>query len=490
MPTRLSFLGVRLPEAFFRRHHVLPVAAILLALISLLEWSLRADFSLGILYVIPIAVAATASNRIEIVVVAVLCALIRGWLGPAAPPLEYTLRFLMATLAFSGVGLFVVEMSRNRRAVISFYADLKLEQDLRRQAQEQLRLLVESSPAAILTVNHEGNIIAANRSASDMFGLQSTESLIGSQVGSFVSALANALKVPPGPRQMRASAWTWARRLDGTMIPIAAWFSTYTQDDNRRLAAIVVDVSEEIRDRERENFRHVLDYNRLLAGAVSHEIRNLCSAASVVCSVLGRRPDLQGSPDFLALSQLIEGLSHMASFELHHNAQLHQVTASLPAVLDQLRVIVDPDWQDSEGVVRFEIQDDLPPVRADAHGLLQIFLNLAQNSLRAVEDCRIRELLVRAWEEDDSVTVSFIDSGPGVQDPSRLFQAFRPNSDGTGLGLYISRMLARSFDGELVHVSRTSGCQFDVTLKVARKNVDVRPTPSTSIVEDSPIRRG
>jgi PAS domain S-box-containing protein len=404
----------------------------------------------------------------------------------APTPLEHTLRFVMATLAFSGVGLFVVEMSRNRRVVISYYAKLKLEQDLRKQAEDQLRILAESSPAAILTLDHEGTIVAANRAAAEMFGFQHDESPVGRPVGVFVAALANALKLPSGPRQMRASAWTWARKLDGTMFPIAAWFSTYGLNSERHLAAIVVDVSEEVRDRERENFKHVLDYNRLLAGSVSHEIRNLCSAASVVCSTLGRRSELREDADFLALAQLIDGLARMASFELHHRAEDRQVESSVSAVLDQLRVIVAPDWQDADGIVHFDVEPSLPPVRADSHGLLQIFLNLAQNSLRAVQDRPIRELTIRASASAGEVKIGFIDSGPGVPDPSRLFQAFRPDSDGTGLGLYISRMLARSFGGDLTYAPDTEGCRFDVTLKVARKQSHDWSVPASAGIEEDP----
>jgi PAS domain S-box-containing protein len=491
MPTRLSILGVRLPEAIFQRQYVLPLAALLTGLLVLLEWLLKADFSLGVLYIFPVAIAATVLNRIEIVLLAVLCAFLRGLFTQDQTPVEHTLRFVMATLAFSGVGLFVVEMSTNRRNVIAYYAKLKLEQELRKQAEEQLRILAESSPAAILTLNHEGAIVAANRAAAEMFGFGPGKLPVGQQVGLFVAALANALKLPSGPRQMRASAWTWARKLDGTMFPIATWFSTYGIDEDRHLAAIVVDVSEEVRDRERENFKHLLDYNRLLAGAVSHEIRNMCSAASVVCSTLARRAELREDADFLALAQLIDGLSRMASFELHHRAESQHSTASVSDVLDQLRIIIAPDWQDAEGAVHFDVEPDLPPVKADSHGLLQILLNLAQNSLRAVQDRSIRELTIMAVCVDDEVRISFIDSGPGVAEPALLFQAFRPDADGTGLGLYISRTLARNFGGDLVHAPRPQGCQFDVTLKVVRKQNYARNAPiSRSVPENPPVPSG
>lgn len=471
MPTRLSILGVRLPENSFRKQYVLPPALALIALLALLEWYLQIDFSLGVLYVFPVVIAATVLSRWEIVVLAISCAYIRGIFTPQATQLEQALRFVMATLAFSSIGLLVVEMSRNRRAVLSYYASLQLEQELRRQAEQQLRILAESSPAGILTINHSGSIVAANRSASEMFGFDAHTSLIGRPVSQFVAALGNAVQLPYGPRQMRTSAWTWGRKADGSMFPVATWFSTYGEGEGHFLAAIVVDISEEIRDRERENFKHLLDYNRLLAGTVSHEIRNLCSAASVLCSVLSQREDLKQSADFAAITQLIDGLSRMASFDLRHRADSHAASVSIPAVLQQLRVIIEPDWRDNDCQLRWEVPEDLPEAHADAHGLLQIFLNLAQNSLRAVSDTESRELTIRAEHRGEEIRLSFIDTGPGVAQPEKLFQAFRPDSDGTGLGLYVSRMLARNFSGDLIHVPETKGCRFDLVLHSKRKGM-------------------
>jgi two-component system sensor kinase FixL len=474
---------MRLPDRSFKKAHLLPLSFAMIALLATLEWYLRVDFSLGILYVVPIIVGASVLNHWQTLILALACAYIRGLFTPQATPLEQLLRFLMASIAFASVGLLVVEMIRNRRRVLSYYAKLEFEQELRRKAEQQLRVLAESSPAAILTINFGGTIIAANASASELFGFETPGTVVGKPVSQFVEALGNALQIPSGPRQMRTSAWTWARKQDGSMFPIATWFSTYGEGEERHLAAIVVDVSEEIRDRERENFKHVLDYNRLLAGAVSHEIRNLCSAASVLCSVLAQRTDLLQNSDFNALTRLIEGLSRMASFDLRHSDGSLPVAVALPTVLQQLRVIIESEWSDNDCHIHWDVSADLPEVHADAHGLLQIFLNLTQNSLRALSDSEFRELTVRTHREGELVRLSFIDTGVGVAQPEKLFQAFRPDSDGTGLGLYVSRMLARNFGGDLIHVPRLKGCQFDVILHGKRKG-------HQDSLENSPLRAG
>ncbi|MGC4050755.1 MAG: HAMP domain-containing sensor histidine kinase [Paludibaculum sp.] len=259
-------------------------------------------------------------------------------------------------------------------------------------------------------------------------------------------------------------------------------------DPNHHLAAIVVDVSEEVRDREMENFRHVLSYNRLLAGAVSHEIRNLCSAASMVASNLGRRPEVAADADFQALNQLVGGLTKLASFELSKNVTAR--TASVGAVLDNLRVVVETDWREIDGEIECVLPLHTPDVQADSHGLLQIFLNLAQNSLRAVDGSEERTLRIDVEPGSEVVLMSFIDSGPGVSQPETLFHPFRSGSDGSGLGLYISRALARSFGGDLIHVPQPSGCRFDLTLKSVRRMNDSGVPTIAAGTTDSLVHRG
>jgi signal transduction histidine kinase len=249
--------------------------------------------------------------------------------------------------------------------------------------------------------------------------------------------------------------------MDGVRFPVASWFSTYGTAEDRRLAGILVDMSEEVRDRELEAFRHFGEYNRLLASAVSHEIRNMCLAIRVVTSNLTRKPELEGDADLGALSTLVDGLGHMASFELAGHKESSSTWTDLRAVLEELRVVIEVDWSDAGGSIHWDVCP-LPSMRGDEHSLLQVFLNLSQNSLRASQQNGTPSLTVRGSLEQDRVVVSLIDSGPGIPNPTTLFQPFRPDADGSGLGLYISRTIMRNFGGELKFVPTESGCRFDV----------------------------
>jgi two-component system, LuxR family, sensor kinase FixL len=96
--------------------------------------------------------------------------------------------------------------------------------------------------------------------------------------------------------------------------------------------------------------------------------------------------------------------------------------------------------------------------------LLQVFLNLVQNSQRAMQDGDGKELKISAAVEAAKVMIRFRDTGPGIADPERLFQPFQRGAEASGLGLFLSRAFVRRFRGELRHEPQPRGCCFVVEL--------------------------
>jgi two-component system sensor kinase FixL len=139
----------------------------------------------------------------------------------------------------------------------------------------------------------------------------------------------------------------------------------------------------------------------------------------------------------------------------------------LTSVLDDLRIVIDQDWREIGGAVHWRIPRTTPEVLATRHGLLQVFLNLAHNSHRAVSESSERMLSVTVCEEDNRVIVRFLDSGSGVLAPEYLFAPFQPGANGAGLGLYVSRAVVRSYGGDLRLEARETGTCFAVELEVA-----------------------
>jgi two-component system sensor kinase FixL len=447
------------------RPRLLLATAVLVIFIAFADWRVGNTVSLGVLYILPMMLGALVLRPAETAALAILCSFLRSSFDVPSSHAEKILRFAFASLAYFTSGLFVTALVRNRELVVENLSRVQHEQTLRREAEEQLRALVESSPAAILTLDHRGVVLAANRAAKSLFAIPEEQALPGRVIASYLPLLSDALHINVAAEGFRTAAQCYGRREDGEVFLANTWFSTYPGPEGTHLAAIVVDSSEEMRDREEENLRQLFRYNRIAAAAVSHDVRNLCGAISMLCLNLGEKHQLDPDEDFQGLINLVKGLEQIAQLELHSRSQEKLEEVPLQSVLDNLRIVIEPGWRDTDGLVRWRLPKDLPSVTADPHGLLQAFLNLVQNSHRAVQESPIRELTISAAAEDGKVFVRFEDSGPGISSPERLFQPFQPGAEGTGLGLYISRAVLRSYGGELRFEPQEHGSCFVVELQ-------------------------
>ena len=139
------------------------------------------------------------------------------------------MRVLFVSLALVGCGLFVGELVRNRRLSLA--------------SQARLKVLVETSPAAIVTVDERGFIELANAAAVELLSPRSG-TLIGDPIAAFLPELHHALRWEEAP-QFRASMQCRGHRGSGEAFTADVWFSTYKEGSSPKLAAIIADVSEE-----------------------------------------------------------------------------------------------------------------------------------------------------------------------------------------------------------------------------------------------------
>jgi signal transduction histidine kinase len=436
----------------------------LVVLVAFADWYVGNTVSLSVLYILPMILGAVFLEPAETAGLALVCASLRARFDVPSSYAETILRFAFASLAYFCSGVFVTALVRNRELVVEHLARLQREQALRREAEEQLSVLVESSPAAILTLDDRGVVLAANRAANSLFTVPEGKTLQGRPIDSYLPVLSDALRLETGTEAFRTAAQCQGRRDNGEIFLAHTWFSSYRTADGTRLAAIVVDSSEEMREREEHNVKQLMKYNRIAAAGLSHEVRNLCGSISLVSSSLRDRHELSMDEDYQGLATLVKGLERIASFDLYSRVNDTFEEVSLQSVLDQLRIMIEPDWQEVEGKVIWELPPETTMVTADPQGLLQAFLNLAQNSRRAVEETALRVLRITVSLGPGKALVFFEDSGTGVSAPESLFQPFQAGADGTGLGLYISRAIVRSYGGDLRFAPRPRGCCFVIEL--------------------------
>jgi two-component system sensor kinase FixL len=464
-PTRIRMLS------FFLRggtKSVLLKAAVLIALIAFADWRADKDVTLGFLYLFPMLMVGSVLTRWQIGVVAALCTLLAEifdsfeWRPSAGIP-----RDILIFSAFLGMGLFVYEVVRSRQAALGHLRQIESESEARRVAEEQLKVLVDSSPAAIFTADAEGFVLQANDAAHRLFGL-APGGLAGRSIRQYLPSLVNVPSPDTNGSSFRTVMQCRGQRQDGEAFLADIWFSTYRTSVGSRLAAMVVDTSDDLRNREEFSLHQLLAASRILVGAVSHEVRNVCGAIAVVHENLARNSSLAHNKDFEALGTLIETLEKIAALELRQTPY-PAARVDLPALLEELRIVIEPALREDGIDVLWDVEPGLPAVWADRQSLMQVFLNLTKNSQRAMLDRPSRQLKIAARAEGSRIAIRVQDSGGGVRDPEHLFRPFQPGAQATGLGVYLSRALLRTFQGDLHYEPepRRSGATFVVELSSA-----------------------
>ncbi len=446
------------------RRAVLTRAAVMIALIAFADWRIKGPFPLGFFYLFPMLLAGSALPRWPIALVAASCTFLTEafdetftWFPQSGVP-----RDILIFSAFLGTGLLACEVVRSRRREQIHLAQIEDESEARRVAEEQLKILVESSPAAIFTMDSDGRVLLANNAAHRMLDLP-FDALPGRSIRGYLPSLVNVAALGQSRPAFRTVMQCHGRREDGEVFLADIWFSTYNTSAGPRLAAMVFDTSEELRTREELSLHQLLSSSRILVGAVSHEVRNVCGAIAVVHENMARAGGMTGNKDFEALGTLIVALEKIAAMELRQTAN-HAARVDLAAIMEELRIIVEPSLRENGIDAHWDTGVSLPVVWADRQSLIQVFLNLTRNSERAMVERSRRELSVTAGLEDGRVVVRFRDSGGGVSHPERLFRPFQQGAEATGLGLFLSRAFMRSFRGDLRYEPGPDGSTFVVEL--------------------------
>jgi signal transduction histidine kinase len=131
----------------------------------------------------------------------------------------------------------------------------------------------------------------------------------------------------------------------------------------------------------------------------------------------------------------------------------------------QLRAL---DLRSARSRVELQLESVLPGVRGDGNQLLQVFFNIINNAIDAMEAANGGVLTIKTQRDRGNVVILFSDTGPGIKDPQRVFDPFyttKPVGKGTGLGLSICFGIVQEHAGKILcYNSQSGGAVFRVEL--------------------------
>jgi PAS domain S-box-containing protein len=210
-----------------------------------------------------------------------------------------------------------------------------------------------------------------------------------------------------------------------------------------------------------------------LISGVAHELNNPLTAILGYSQLL-KSEDLSGKRG----AEYVEKL-HRQAQRTHHIVQSllsfarqrkpQRAPVNLHQILEDTLILREYDLRLHKIRVHREFDPQLPVTSADFHQLQQVFLNILNNAMDAIQETGgPGEIWIRTEASAGHLRVEFTDSGPGVQNPHRIFDPFyttKPVGKGTGLGLSICYGIIKEHGGDIeAKNSPPRGATFVITL--------------------------
>ena len=191
---------------------------------------------------------------------------------------------------------------------------------------------------------------------------------------------------------------------------------------------------------------------------INHDLRNMLTSAQMASERLSSSSDPLVAKALPRLERALGRAAALARNVLEYGKSEEAAPQLQKMLLARVVAIAAEDAGLEDDGVR--LIRDLPArftVNADSDQLHRILVNLMRNARQAIESDPAREkkgrITVRAEARDGVIVVRITDDGPGIPErlAGRLFEPFVSGraSEGTGLGLTISRELAANHGGEL-----------------------------------------
>lgn len=389
----------------------------------------------------------------------------------AMPPTSF---FLTSTRSEIGVTVQLLErQTYEGRVLILAKFELAKQMIDQRQRLEQFESLFDAMSEVVIIVGLNGDISYRNRSAKTMLGNPAKPANL------YVKDLFHAhdeAAITLGCQAIMSGLQTWRGILTSNgEQPIELHCQMNAISKNTRggvsgfsivgrpaIQEETLSVDVEIRDKLIENSGKLVIMGQFFAQMI-HEINNpltviLGKAEKIVSLAEKKTLELSeyqlAAEKIIKMSRRVECLIRSMRF-FSARGHTHPIDkVSMRQIVEDVRPLLESGARKIDVTLRIaEIPDELT-VYADSAKLSQILLNLFNNSYDAIRGDRDSWVELRVTSDAGSITLHVVDSGRRIDQATRpkLFDAFFSTKGvhgGIGIGLTLSRQIARRFGGDL-----------------------------------------
>lgn len=363
--------------------------------------------------------------------------------------------------------------------------------------------ILDAFPDGVLMMAANGTIEFANRSANEFFGYSDDE-LVGQMVEvlvpqrfrhDHVAKRAAFVKNPVERKMGRGNKLNLsAVTKDGREIPVDISLGAMTMDGKVVITTALRDLTDRIHVEDllkdaREEADRANQAKSIFLANMSHEIRTPLNAISGFSEFLSNTINEHERTAYIEtiqrnarhLAALIDDILDLSKVE---SGRVEVEVTNFPLGTELASVASSVQTLALKKSIEFSITLETPipeVVSTDPTRLRQILINIVGNAVKFTDRGHV-DLAIRflPGDNDDARRLVFTvtDTGVGIalSDQTKLFQPFSQalsstgkNRGGTGLGLVLSRKLARMLGGDisLKHSRPDDGSVFEIIVEVS-----------------------
>lgn len=267
-----------------------------------------------------------------------------------------------------------------------------------------------------------------------------------------------------------------ARRKDGTVLPVMVnAVSIGQQGQAKGIRGIVVNLTEKNRILKQLWQNQKMESIGRLSASVAHEFGNPLVGINWLLMDIQSIPNLDESKKEL-ISLGLNECRKMQNLITNFQAFVQPSTDEkkdydINRIFDDILLLYKKYIADKNVDIEFNSQKDLPQVRIVKDQIHQVLVNILINALDSLNDNK-RKITITTRQKDNQVLAIIEDKGRGItaENLEHIFEPFfstKPEVEGTGLGLYISYMIIKKHNGEiLVESEKGIGSIFTIKLPV------------------------
>ncbi len=410
----------------------------------------------------------------------------RGGSGPfnSADVNTALLSLQFSIMVLSTTGLAVGALVRER-------LDAEEEARKAKAAERRFQTMVESAPDAVVIADTQGRIVQVNSQTEATFGYSRgellhfrVENLIPQRFRDQHKPYWSEFHAAQSQRPMGLGLELFGRRKDGTEFPVEISLSPLQTDAGIMVSSSIRDISERrAREAELDASRHQIAVSEKLAAlgtmvsGVGHEVRTPLTYINTNLELIRTQIEKTAKGE-TALAQAAEAIARLVSKskegveradrivrQLRQFATA-QVKAEPSALLDVVGNAAELFRSVHKGEVVVNV--DLRPVgdfKVDRGQVQQVIINLLNNGAESMGNKGNLKIRLRPTASGAEIEVE--DNGPGIpkEVQSRLFDPFfTTKTEGTGLGLSVSRRIIEAHGGTIRFTTNPTGTVFTVFL--------------------------